>query len=174
MNDRVSWTEDRRRELAARLVSGVEVSDATGCWVWQGAKTRGGYGKLTFHGRQLRASRAMGMLALCGMPSWEAPTRLQVCHHCDNPPCINPDHLFIGRPRDNMQDARSKGHLQDLPGSSAANAAKTHCPQGHALVGENLYQPPGRRHRQCRTCSAEASRRYRATKATRDAACGPL
>ena len=72
----------------------------SGCWEWEGARS---YGQTMFEGRLQRAHRIMWIL-LHGPVS----TEQFVCHHCDNPPCVNPDHLFLGTIRDNLQDMHRK------------------------------------------------------------------
>lgn len=72
------------------------------CWVWIGAKH---YAKTRVGSSTQGSHRA----------SWEMangpiPKGLYVLHRCDNPPCVRPDHLFLGTARDNLEDARSKGH----------------------------------------------------------------
>lgn len=71
----------------------------SGCWIWDGSITRDGYGHLPFRQRYMGAHRA-SYLAFKG----DIANGLDVCHQCDVKLCINPDHLFLGTRRDNMQD----------------------------------------------------------------------
>ena len=91
-----------------RFWSYVDVSED--CWVWTGAKHGKGYG--LFDKRWLGTARAHRISWI--IHNGPIPTGMLVCHHCDNPPCINPNHLFIGSAKDNAQDARSKGRLRDM------------------------------------------------------------
>lgn len=74
------------------------------CWVWTRATTGFGYGKLGLNGRALTAHRRSYEMAYGAIPNG-----LLVCHRCDNPPCVNPDHLFLGSFADNMRDMHAKG-----------------------------------------------------------------
>jgi hypothetical protein len=76
----------------------------TGCWLWIAAVSKSGYGASYNNGKQQSAHRM----------SWEIengkiPEGMFVCHKCDEKTCVNPDHLFLGTPKDNMQDMINKG-----------------------------------------------------------------
>lgn len=143
------------QRLYDRIVAQVVVNAVTGCWMWTGSyhKNRphaanrygyigmqrgtGKYGSVDTH-------RAM-WIALHG----ELPSTVYVCHRCDVPLCANPDHLFLGAPRDNTQDMIAKNRHN--------NGKKTICKRGHPLEGENLYvSKDGMRN--CKACGRERER----------------
>lgn len=72
------------------------------CWVWTGCTNEDGYGQFAVvHGRAVR-SHAYSLEMATGQPR---PTGLEACHHCDNPPCVRPSHLYWGTHQDNMDDS---------------------------------------------------------------------
>lgn len=76
------------------------------CWWWHGAKNSQGYGKLRAGNKWWTAHRISYLLH-----KGKIPPDLWVLHRCDNPSCVNPDHLFLGTRQDNIEDARQKGRL---------------------------------------------------------------
>ena len=78
--------------------------DESGCWEWTSEKTEKGYGRLRVNGKNVRAHRLSYQLFV-----GEIPKGLFVCHSCDNPGCVNPEHLFVGTCMDNIHDMIVKG-----------------------------------------------------------------
>lgn len=76
----------------------------SGCWVWSGFREAQGYGRLSFtRGRRVQAHRLAWELT-----NGPIPGGMEVCHRCDNPPCCNPEHLWLGTTRDNQHDKIAK------------------------------------------------------------------
>ena len=85
----------------------LEKIDFSGkCWCWTGATQRYGYGAIT-NGNKLQTATRYAYHLLVG----KIPKGLFVLHHCDNPPCVRPSHLFLGTQKDNIDDAKSKGRI---------------------------------------------------------------
>lgn len=91
-----------------RLLDNVAVNNATGCWEWIGCK-RGGYGRTIIGSRKDGTRKAITAHRLSYLIfHGEIPEGMEVCHRCDNPSCINPDHLFVGTRKDNIDDRERK------------------------------------------------------------------
>ena len=111
-----------RKSLEARFWRGVDKRGPTECWPWKGTVHNGDYGQLG------RGGRGNGMV-LASHVSYELhcgpiPDGLEVCHTCDNPPCVNPAHLFLGTRQDNVDDRVRKGRNGRAFGD--ANGTHTH------------------------------------------------
>ena len=87
-----------------------KVDKSGDCWEWTAAKCSAGYGHLRIDGGLVSAHRFV--FALEGI---DIPSGMCVCHKCDNPACVNPDHLFIGTYGDNMQDMHNKSRHYKAP-----------------------------------------------------------
>lgn len=120
----------------------VKRGDA-GCWEWTGkARCRPGWHPtVSFEGRTALVHRVSWVLH-----NGPIPDGLWVLHHCDNPVCVNPTHLYIGTIRENVRDMMVRGRYVN-PG-----ALKTHCKHGHEYTPENTYHDPASGRRQCVTC----------------------
>lgn len=88
------------------------------CWIWQGSKVGMGYGKTSWKSKCMRAHRLAWELV-----NGPIPNGLFVCHRCDNPACIRPDHLFLGTPTQNVRDMVKKARHSH--GEASAKAKLT-------------------------------------------------
>lgn len=140
----------RRCEVAARAAkrpsqfwarvnkSGPTVRPELGpCWMWDGGRNRAGYGQFS----NTLISSQMAHRYSWTLTYGPIPDALFVLHHCDNPPCVNPGHLFLGTKSDNARDMLSKGRqiLQVHPERAARGADN-----GHYTHPERT--PKGERH----------------------------
>jgi hypothetical protein len=100
-----SWTKQSDEELRAALPERFWrfVSKGDGCWLWTGYKTPLGYGRLSLGTQRLLAHRVSWELQHGDIQKGQC-----VCHTCDTPACVRPDHLFLGTMRDNMHDMIAK------------------------------------------------------------------
>lgn len=141
----------RNATPADRFWQKVRKSD--GCWEWTARVSPEGYGEF-WDDRNVRAHRFSWSLV-----NGPIPDGLMVCHRCDNPRCVRPDHLFLGTNRENIRDMMAKGRHSVM----SVRASQTHCIRGHAFDAVNTnYKQDGRR--QCKACKIIRNRRYTHTK----------
>lgn len=99
----------RTAEQAREIMLGRRRFTETGCWEYTGVIGKNGYGMMSYEGRQQGAHRVSWQLFI-GL----IPKGLWVLHHCDNRPCIRPDHLFLGTAADNNADMDRKGRANRI------------------------------------------------------------
>lgn len=107
------------RPVCERLWSKVDKSGD--CWLWTGHRNPDGYGRML-------VSKRTGKIVMTHRLAWECtsgpiPDELRVLHRCDNPPCCNPAHLFIGSQAENIADMHAKGRYHK-PGSAGGQAGR--------------------------------------------------
>lgn len=90
-------------EAKRKLISGVK-KRKNGCWEWQKGRFQYGYGAIVI-GKKTMGTHRVSWMVFRG----KIPKGVCVCHACDNPPCCNPSHLFLGSTSDNTKDAAAKG-----------------------------------------------------------------
>jgi hypothetical protein len=122
-----------------------KVEKTAGCWIWRGSRDRNGYGRISERNKPQLAHRVSWRIHHAAEPT------ACVLHRCDNPPCVNPAHLFLGSRADNSKDMIAKGRFVDQ------HAKKSHCPAGHPYSGTNLKlvrrsDRNGGVERHCRAC----------------------
>lgn len=100
MGGPIGW----RRSDTLEMRFWSKVNKTEGCWLWTASGTDDGYGQLKFKGKRHYAHHLSVMLS-----GREIPAGMAVCHTCDNPPCVRPDHLFVGTLSDNQKDSVKKG-----------------------------------------------------------------
>lgn len=132
-----------RPAIREKLLKIITVDEQSGCWNMRGKSYRSIHvGKgiyILAHRLSFWIFRNKGILPY---------PRNVVMHRCDNPRCINPEHLKLGTQEDNMRDCVAKGRMRQQK--------TTHCPQGHEYNATNTYYVI---ERQCRICRYESGKR---------------
>lgn len=104
-----------REQLALAFWERVAKGGEAECWPWLRGRAKKGYGVISHERKQVRASHLAWILS-----HEEIPDGMLVLHRCDNPPCCNPAHLFLGTIGDNMRDRNTKGRQAKGEATGAA------------------------------------------------------
>lgn len=132
--------------------SRVDKKGPDDCWLWLGGySSRAKYGRF-WDGKRNRPAHQVAWEIANERPF---PQGMMGCHSCDNPPCVNPNHIWPGTAADNSRDCLAKGRHSSKP--------RSHCQRGHPLTGNNRKPTTGGY--RCATCARVATRervrRYR-------------
>ena len=108
------------KPIAERFWKHVDRRGPDECWPWMGARSCG-YGRVNVGQGEIRNAHSVAWELVNG----PIPNGMHVCHHCDNPPCCNPVHLWLGTPADNAHDREQKGRGGDRSLEHAPHASLT-------------------------------------------------
>ena len=155
--------------LLKRFMDKVLISD--GCWEWTASRDHNGYGKLNIGNRRHEKASRIAYRLFCG----RIPIGKMALHHCDNPGCVNPSHLYLGTQKENAHDRNVRGRTSvgsKHPGAIlsesdvvALRATRDKTDLSFKVIGRyfgvsgeqvddtNTYHQPGRPSwRRCRAC----------------------
>ena len=100
------------------FLSYVKIGSPDECWIWKGSYTDNNRGQFKLYNKVTKASIAAYRLFIGTIPKRKGKKKLCVCHSCDNPPCVNPNHLWLGTKKQNMEDMVRKGRTRDQRGEN--------------------------------------------------------
>ena len=160
---------DYEERLRVRFWKKVNKKAGNSCWEWTGATNRnGGYGQIGVRGKIIRAHRL----------SWvwvnnKIPKDMHVLHKCDNRVCVNPDHLFLGTQKDNMQDCVRKGRFagnnnNNTPTRLRSSDGFVYCHKCDKFLPKESFSKQNKNKSHgcagyCKKCHVEYDRAYRAS-----------
>ncbi len=129
-------------ELLTYFYNNIITEPNSGCWIWIKSISNKGYGRAHLRPFEMSSHRFSWILF-----RGKIPETFHICHKCDTPSCVNPEHLFIGTAADNMADKIKKGR-------SKYAQRKNQCKHGHEFNENNtyIYFVNNKKHRQCKEC----------------------
>ena len=115
--------------------SKYNINNKNGCWEWFGANDKRGYGRFGDKPYSIVLAHRYSYTLKHG----EIPNGMHLCHKCDNPKCVNPDHLFLGTAKDNYDDCKNKGRHSPPPHPSGSGHPRSKLSQAQVKELRELY-----------------------------------
>ena len=143
-----------RKSLASRFLKKVRRDSATGCLLWIASVDQHGYGQISRGGRGTGMGKAPRVAWILRYGS--IPAGLAVLHKCDNPRCVEIDHLFLGTLKDNVQDMIRKGRHRPARGEK----------NGQAVLSAVLVRELRRLHRENGSGSSQLAKQFQLNRQT--------
>lgn len=136
-----------KEKIKVLLSINTTINPQTNCWEWKSISSKNPYGRLWLGKRRYKAHRLSAYVYL----DYDIhDTSKLICHKCNNPACINPDHLYIGTDSSNITDS--------VEANTHPQAVKTHCSKGHEYSLSNTTNINDER--RCRSCIRAAKKKY--------------
>lgn len=119
-----------------KILNKTRIDEKTKCWIWVGAVTKQGYGRTKENGKLYLAHR----LSYEVFRNRRIKQGYFICHKCDTPGCVNPEHLFEGTARDNFVDAVKKGRIKMLDGKNGRHYKKGYISEFRKLTNQQVKE----------------------------------
>lgn len=137
--------EEVRKKTPKRVWAKIEFGEPNGCWEWQAYRTKKGYGQIMLTISPKVQKHMYAHRFIYEKTIGEFDLELKVCHSCDNPACLNPNHLWLGTYGDNNRDRQRKGRTKGLEHKGSRNGQAKLNEEKVVLIklklrkGENQY-----------------------------------
>lgn len=148
----MKYTEEQREKSFLDKIHKTET-----CWFWIGAKTGSGYGAHKFRGIRAHLAHRESYIRYKG----EITKGMFIMHSCDNPGCVNPEHLTAGTPKENYRDAMRKGRVPEIHNKGARALV---CRNGHDKSDPNNILECTDGKFRCKICNMASHLRYKIAK----------